>query len=69
MFRVQAFRHGPCAYGIQFHPEVVHSPYGKQVLENFLFRIANLLPPVETPIAAARWDWLLPSRPLRFFDS
>ena len=22
---------------IQFHPEVVHSPYGKQVLENFLF--------------------------------
>jgi len=27
---------------IQFHPEVVHSPYGKQVLENFLFRIAGL---------------------------
>jgi len=24
----------------------------------FLFRITNLLPPVETPIAAARWDWL-----------
>ncbi|MEI8394933.1 MAG: tetratricopeptide repeat protein [Rhodospirillaceae bacterium] len=24
----------------------------------FLFRIGNLLPPVETPIAAARWDWL-----------
>src|SRR5206468_5932780 len=23
-------------YGIQFHPEVVHTPYGKQVLINFL---------------------------------
>jgi GMP synthase (glutamine-hydrolysing) len=27
---------------IQFHPEVVHSPYGKQVLANFLFRVAGL---------------------------
>ncbi len=27
---------------IQFHPEVVHSPYGKQVLSNFLFKIARL---------------------------
>ena len=27
---------------IQFHPEVVHSPYGKRVLENFLFKIAKL---------------------------
>ncbi len=27
---------------IQFHPEVVHSPYGKQVLSNFLFRVAKL---------------------------
>src|SRR5208283_4460129 len=23
-------------YGIQFHPEVVHTPYGHQVLTNFL---------------------------------
>src|SRR5205085_3835763 len=29
---------------IQFHPEVVHSPYGRQVLANFLFRIARLKP-------------------------
>jgi GMP synthase (glutamine-hydrolysing) len=27
---------------IQFHPEVVHTPYGRQVLSNFLFRIAKL---------------------------
>lgn len=27
---------------IQFHPEVVHSPYGKRVLQNFLFRVARL---------------------------
>ncbi len=27
---------------IQFHPEVVHSPYGRQVIANFLFRIAKL---------------------------
>ena len=24
IFRVQAFRYGPAAYGIQFHPEVTH---------------------------------------------
>ena len=23
-------------YGIQFHPEVVHTPYGTQILESFL---------------------------------
>jgi GMP synthase (glutamine-hydrolysing) len=27
---------------IQFHPEVVHSPYGRKVLHNFLFKIAGL---------------------------
>jgi GMP synthase (glutamine-hydrolysing) len=27
---------------IQFHPEVVHSPHGRQVLANFLFRVARL---------------------------
>ncbi len=28
-------------YGIQFHPEVVHTPYGQQVLRNFLYDICG----------------------------
>jgi GMP synthase (glutamine-hydrolysing) len=28
-------------YGIQFHPEVVHTPYGQQVLTNFLTEICG----------------------------
>jgi GMP synthase (glutamine-hydrolysing) len=27
---------------IQFHPEVVHSPYGRRVIHNFLFKVARL---------------------------
>lgn len=29
-------------YGVQFHPEVEHTLFGKQMLSNFLFKICNL---------------------------
>lgn len=29
-------------YGVQFHPEVVHTAKGKEILKNFLFRIARI---------------------------
>jgi GMP synthase (glutamine-hydrolysing) len=29
-------------YGVQFHPEVAHTPQGKEILQNFLFGVANL---------------------------
>ena len=35
-------------YGIQFHPEVVHSEYGNKLLENFLYRVCG-----------ARGDWTM----------
>ena len=28
-------------YGIQFHPEVVHTPYGQQILDRFLHEICG----------------------------
>ncbi len=28
-------------YGVQFHPEVVHTPRGNEILSNFLFRLAG----------------------------
>jgi GMP synthase (glutamine-hydrolysing) len=37
-------------YGVQFHPEVVHTPYGMEVLKNFLYRIADA-PPTWTAAA------------------
>jgi len=29
-------------YGVQFHPEVEHTQYGKQILKNFLYDVCNL---------------------------
>jgi GMP synthase (glutamine-hydrolysing) len=37
-------------YGVQFHPEVVHTPHGMSVLKNFLYEIADA-PPAWTPAA------------------
>ena len=31
-------------YGVQFHPEVVHTPKGKKILKNFIFNIAGCEP-------------------------
>jgi GMP synthase (glutamine-hydrolysing) len=37
-------------YGIQFHPEVVHTPHGQEVLKNFLYGVADA-DPTWTPAA------------------
>jgi GMP synthase (glutamine-hydrolysing) len=37
-------------YGVQFHPEVVHTPHGQNLLENFLYEVAGAAP-VWTPAA------------------
>src|SRR5512134_2799270 len=31
-------------YGVQFHPEVAHTPKGTEILGNFLFRVCGLSP-------------------------
>ena len=47
-------------YGIQFHPEVVHTPRGKDVLRNFVQRIAGVEPAwtaanfIDTTVASIR---------------
>ena len=37
-------------YGVQFHPEVVHTPHGTDLLKNFLYTVASA-PPAWTPAA------------------
>jgi GMP synthase (glutamine-hydrolysing) len=37
-------------YGVQFHPEVVHTPQGQRILEAFLYDVAGA-PPAWTPAA------------------
>jgi GMP synthase (glutamine-hydrolysing) len=31
-------------YGVQFHPEVAHTPHGQEILKNFLFEVADAAP-------------------------
>jgi GMP synthase (glutamine-hydrolysing) len=31
-------------YGVQFHPEVVHTPHGQDILKNFLYEVAGVAP-------------------------
>ena len=38
---VAAIGNGRDMFGLQFHPEVNHTPLGKEILENFLFRICE----------------------------
>src|SRR5438445_1856731 len=39
---IAAFEHpGKKLYGVQFHPEVVHTPYGNDLLKNFLYTVAD----------------------------
>ena len=51
---------GEETYAIQFHPEVYHSTDGKQLLSNFLFKIAKLTPSwtpdnfIETTVTALK---------------
>jgi GMP synthase (glutamine-hydrolysing) len=42
--------HERALYGVQFHPEVVHTPQGQEVLKNFLYGVAGARP-VWTPAA------------------
>jgi GMP synthase (glutamine-hydrolysing) len=37
-------------YGVQFHPEVMHTPHGQEILKNFLYEVAGA-PPAWTPAA------------------
>jgi GMP synthase (glutamine-hydrolysing) len=38
---VAAFTNGQGIFGIQFHPEVVHTPSGREVLRNFLYGVCH----------------------------
>jgi GMP synthase (glutamine-hydrolysing) len=41
-------------YGIQFHPEVVHTPYGQEILNRFLTDICGIQP-TWSAASARRW--------------
>src|ERR1700704_1291559 len=39
-----AFSNETGIMGIQFHPEVVHTPHGRDILRNFLYKVSGLAP-------------------------
>ena len=42
---IAAFRdHDGRRFGVQFHPEVMHTPHGTEMLRNFLFRVCRCRP-------------------------
>ncbi|GAC1361465.1 MAG: glutamine-hydrolyzing GMP synthase [Ktedonobacteraceae bacterium] len=41
---VAAIAHPQGYIGLQFHPEVTHTPQGTEIIRNFLFRICNCVP-------------------------
>jgi GMP synthase (glutamine-hydrolysing) len=46
---IAAFEHADRRlYGVQFHPEVQHTPHGQDLLKNFLYEVAGA-PPAWTP--------------------
>ncbi|HSI98344.1 MAG TPA: glutamine-hydrolyzing GMP synthase, partial [Gaiellaceae bacterium] len=48
---IAAFENRPKhIYGVQFHPEVLHTPHGQEILKNFLYEVAGV-PPTWTPAA------------------
>jgi GMP synthase (glutamine-hydrolysing) len=42
--RYAAFANDTGIMGIQFHPEVVHTPHGRDILRNFLYQVSGLTP-------------------------
>ena len=46
MLRSRTNEHG--IYGVQFHPEVLHTSHGTEILKNFLYDVADA-PPLWTP--------------------